>query len=300
MDIALSSTTLSKRYGSSPTFALKDLSIAVRSGEVYGFLGPNGAGKSTAIRTLLNFIQPTSGTATILGMDIVKDSVEIRKNIGYLSGDFNAYPKMTGHQFLDYMGDLQPPKSKANREKLARTFRANLHKKIGDLSKGNRQKIGIIQAFMHEPAMYILDEPTDGLDPLMQEAFYNLVNEVQANGATVFVSSHNLAEVRKMCDRVGIIRDGKLVSEYAIADLALEAAQTFDVTFKNKVTLKQLRAITGVQKVTAQQAGFSLHVHGDLSPLLTFVAKQQVAHLATRELKLEEQFMKYYETDVQR
>ena len=299
-DIALRCSKLSKRYGSAPTFALKDLTIVVKTGEVYGFLGPNGAGKSTAIRTLLNFIQPTSGAATILDKDIVKDSVEIRKNIGYLSGDFNAYPKMTGHQFLDYLSELQPPKNRSTKEKLAKTFRANLHKKIGDLSKGNRQKIGIIQAFMHEPAMYILDEPTDGLDPLMQEAFYDLVNEVQAKGATVFVSSHNLAEVRKMCDRVGIIRDGKLVSEYAIADLALEAAQTFDVVFKNNVTVAQLRKIKGVQKAAAQQSGFSLHVHGDLSPLLAFLAKQQVSHLATRELNLEEQFMKYYETDTNR
>lgn len=291
---------LSKRYSNTGPYALKDLSLQVKQSEVYGFLGPNGAGKSTTIRTLLNFIQPTSGQATILGKDIVKDSVQIRRHISYLSGDFSAYTKMTGHQFLNYLGDLQPAKNKSNKDRLATRFHANLNKKIGDLSKGNRQKIGIIQAFMHEPELYILDEPTDGLDPLMQEAFYDLVNEMQAKGATVFVSSHNLAEVRKMCDRVGIIRDGKLIKEYAIADLAVEAAQTFEVTFGQKMQLGELKKIPGVQKVDVQNDQYSLHIHGDLSPLLAFLAKHRVTHLATRELNLEEQFMKYYETDVRR
>jgi ABC-2 type transport system ATP-binding protein len=299
-DNVLQCDKLSKRYGAAPSLALKDLSLQVKRGEVYGFLGPNGAGKSTTIRTLLNFIQPTSGQATILGKDIVKDSLEIKKHIGYLSGDFNAYSKMTGHQFLDYLSELQPARRKGRKEQLAKLFRANLNKKISDLSKGNRQKIGIIQAFIHEPELYILDEPTDGLDPLMQEAFYHLVDEAQTQGASVFVSSHNLAEVRKMCDRVGFIRDGKLIAEWPIAELAQAAAQTFDLIFANPVTEPELRRISGVKNVTANHSGFSLELHGDLGPLLTFLAKQKVTHLTTRELNLEEQFLKYYETESRR
>ncbi len=298
--IALSCEKLSKRYGKSPQYAIRDLTFSVHTGEVYGFLGPNGAGKSTAIRTLLNFIQPTAGQATILGLSITADSVRIRQHIGYLSGDFSAYQKLTGEEFLTYLSELQPPKSVQYKNTLATLFHANLHKRIGDLSKGNRQKLGIIQAFMHQPDVYILDEPTDGLDPLMQETFYQLVRSVKEQGASVFISSHNLSEVRKMCDRVGIIQDGKLVGEYDIADLAQEASQTFDVSFNNKVSATQLRNIVGVKKVTGTGPNFSLHVHGSLSPLLLFLGKQEVRSLASRELNLEEQFMKFYKTDTKR
>lgn len=298
--VALTCQKLSKRYGKSPQYAIRDLTFNVHRGEVYGFLGPNGAGKSTAIRTLLNFIQPTSGKAFILGLDITTDSVKIRQHVGYLSGDFSAYHKLTGEEFLSYLSELQPPKSPQYKNTLATLFHANLHKKIGDLSKGNRQKIGIIQAFMHQPDVYILDEPTDGLDPLMQETFYQLVRSVKKQGASVFISSHNLTEVRKMCDRVGIIQDGKMVGEYDIADLAKEASQTFDVTFLNNVSAGQLRKISGVRKVTGTGPSFSLHVHGSLSPLLAFLGKQEVSHLSSRELNLEEQFMKFYTTDTKR
>lgn len=300
-DAVISVSKLSKRYGSSNVYALKDLTIHVNKGEVYGFLGPNGAGKSTTIRTLLNLIQPSGGKATILGKDIVKDSVDIRRSLGYLSGDFEAYEKMTGKQFLDYMDDLQPLKRKKRVNELADMFKINLHKKIGELSKGNRQKIGIVQAFMHEPEVFILDEPTDGLDPLMQETFYSLVKDLQTKGATLFISSHNLAEVRKMCDRVGIIRDGKLVSESAISELALEASQTFTITFAGKVPFADLKKIKTVKKLKKDGADkVTLHVHGELAPLFSLLSKHKVVTLSTRELNLEEEFMKYYETENRR
>jgi len=278
---AIEITKLSKQYTPNAKYALKDLSITIKKGGFYGFLGPNGSGKSTTIRTLLNFIQPSSGSARILGKDIVKDTVEIRKAIGYLSGDFKTYEKMTGRQFLEFMSELQPPKRKSEITDLAKTFQVSLNKRIRDLSKGNRQKIGIIQAFMHEPDILILDEPTDGLDPLMQEAFYDLVRRRKNKGATVFVSSHNLSEVQKMCDRVAIIRDGKLVSESTIAELAIEAAQTFEVKFENKVTLTALKNLPGVKRVHQTNGKFEIHVHGNLSPFLLFLSKQQVKHLAT-------------------
>lgn len=294
--IAISTHHLSKRYAAHLPYALYNLNLSIKTAEVYGFLGPNGAGKSTAIRTLLNFIQPTSGHATIQGKDIVKDSVKICQSLGYLSGDFSSYTKMSGNQFLDFMASLQPPKRLVYRKELAKRFNIDLRKRIGDLSKGNRQKIGIIQAFMHEPEIIILDEPTDGLDPLMQETFYDLVNEVQAKNTTVFVSSHNLNEVKKMCDRVGIIKDGKLVTERTIADLADEAAQTFTVEFAKPVASTLLKTIKGVKKVTKDGDRYTLHVQGDLSPLLQFLAKHKVIHLVTQELNLEDEFMKYYES----
>jgi len=288
---------LSKQYQPDLPFAIKDLSITVNKGEVYGFLGPNGAGKSTAIRTLLNFLQPTGGSATILGLDIVKDSVKIRKNLGYLSGDFSSYEKMTGKQFLTFMSELQPLKRKTAMTELGKTFRIDLNKHIRDLSKGNRQKLGIIQAFMHEPDIYILDEPTDGLDPLMQEAFYSLIKKSRDRGATIFVSSHNLSEVQKICDKVGIIRDGMMVAETTITNLINNAAQTFDVTFTNAPTLSALRAIPGVKNVSSTgPTSVSFHVHGDISPALTFLAHHKVLNLTTRELSLEDEFMKYYAT----
>lgn len=296
-DNVISALKLSKRYAPHAPYALKDLTLSVRRGEIYGFLGPNGAGKSTTIRTLLNFIQPTSGSAEIFGKDIIKDSIYIRQSIGYLSGDFNAYEKMTSSQFLDYMDSLLPAKKQGYKIQLIKTFKLNLHKKISDLSKGNKQKIGIIQAMMHQPELLILDEPTDGLDPLMQEEFYKLVREMKSNGTTVFISSHNLSEVKKICDRVGIIKDGQLVREYAIAELATEASQTFEVSFSNKVTATELKKITGVQKVQSRgNVSFSIHVHNNLTPLLGFLAKQSVTSLSTKELNLEEQFMKYYES----
>lgn len=297
-NLAIEIYNLSKRYTSNAPFAVKDLSIQVAKGEVYGFLGPNGAGKSTTIRMLLNFIQPSGGQATINGLDTVKDAVSIKRSLGYLSGDFSAYSKMTGQQFLDYMQALQPPKRKTYARELARSFDVNLNKKVNTLSKGNKQKIGLIQALMHEPDVLILDEPTDGLDPLMQEVFYELIKQQKAKGVTAFVSSHNLAEVKKMCTKVAIIKNGRLVQEDDIANLALEASQTFDITFNKPVPLGSIKKISGVVKATATgKNSVTIHHNGDLSPLLGFLAKQSVASMSTHELNLETEFMKYYETE---
>jgi ABC-2 type transport system ATP-binding protein len=286
---------LSKRYRANLPFALKDVSLDIMRGEVYGFLGPNGAGKSTTIRTLLNFIYPSAGTAKIMGLDIVRDSVKIRRNLGYLSGDFRAYDKMTGQQFLNYMQALQPAKHKNYSKELASTFQINLKKRINTLSKGNRQKIGIIQAFMHEPEVIILDEPTDGLDPLMQEAFYDLVRTSAAAGTTIFMSSHNLSEVKKVCDRVGIIKDGVLVDQKTIADLAEAAAQTFIVSFKDKAPLGELRAIKSLKVVPQKDGSVQIHTSASLTPVFKVLAKHEVLHLSTREFNLEDEFMHFYE-----
>ncbi|HVV26229.1 MAG TPA: ABC transporter ATP-binding protein [Candidatus Saccharimonadales bacterium] len=293
-EVVIDCQKLSKRYRHSKIDALHELDIQVTAGEVYGFLGPNGAGKSTTIRTLLNFIQPTGGRATILGLDIVRDSLRIKRHIGYLSGDIAMYPKMTGAQFLDYMGELQPAASKAYQAELVKRFQAELHKPLGALSRGTRQKVGIVQAFMHQPKVLILDEPTSGLDPLMQEEFYKLIAESKQRGATVFSSSHILGEVQKICDRVGIIREGRLIAERAIAELAREASQTFDIVFKDKPPLGTLKALGGAEDVIAHGNTVTLHFRGELTPLLAELARHDILKLDTQNLDLEEIFLRFY------
>lgn len=300
MSVAIELDKLTKKYGASDKIALNSVSLHVDSGEVYGFLGPNGAGKSTAIRTILNFIQPSSGSASILGLDIVKDSVEIKKQVGYLSGDFAAYPKMTGAQFLDYMGDLQSPSSKKYTDELIKRFKAEPNKKLGTLSRGNLQKFGIIQAFMHQPKIIILDEPTSGLDPLMQQEFYDLVNESKSGGAAVFMSSHILSEVQKTCDRIGIIREGKLVDERKISEMSLEASQTFDITFKGKVPTSDIKKVKGVRVSDERNDGLTIHMHGKLSDLFAVLAKSDVTKIDARNLDLDELFLGFYEGKVKK
>lgn len=288
-------TRLTKRYSGMSRAALKDLSLQVAPGEVYGFLGPNGAGKSTTIRLLMNFIQPSAGSATILGRDIVKDSVAIKKSVGYLSGDFNIYPKMTGEQYLNYMGELQSGQDKHYALELVKRLQADIYQPVGMLSRGNRQKIGILQAFMHQPEVLILDEPTSGLDPLMQEVFYQLIDEARQRQATVFVSSHILSEVQRMCDRVGIIRGGELVAERDIQEMKTEAAQTFDIEFAgNKAPVAALKKIKGVKVVETEGNSLTIHVHGKLKPVFAELARHDVVKLNARNLDLEELFMKFY------
>lgn len=296
--VVISTSQLSKKYPGSPFYAVKNLTLSIPEGEIYGFLGPNGAGKSTTIRLLLNLIQPSSGSAQILGQDIVKDSVQIRHEIGYLSGEFIAYEKMTVKQFFEYMKSLHPFENKKYLKELITLFKLNDNKKIGELSKGNRQKVGIIQALMHQPKVLILDEPTGGLDPLMQEAFYQLIRDCKDKGVTAFISSHNLTEVKKMCDRVGIIRDGELVAEKTIDDLAQEAQQSLSITFHDKTpSISDLRKLSCVRSVTADGAQtLTFHTRGQLQPLLKILAQYPVQSLHTYELDLETEFIKYYET----
>lgn len=290
-------TDLSKRYRGSTDLALDDLSLSVYPGEVYGFLGPNGAGKSTTIRLLMNFIRPTSGSASILGKNAVTDAVAVKKSIGYLSSDVSMYEKMTGRQFLDYMNELSPGANQERIRELTQRLKADLEQKIGSLSRGNRQKIGIIQAFMHEPDVLIFDEPTSGLDPLMQEIFYELVGEAKKRGATIFTSSHILSEVQRICDRVGIIRQGRLIAERRIDEMVAEAAQIFDITFAGKAPLPDLRKLKDVRVIGSSGSSVSIHVGGKLAPLFAELARQQVVKIDARNLSLEEVFMHFYQDD---
>lgn len=274
--------------------AVKNISLSVSQGEVYGFLGPNGAGKSTTIRMMMNYLHPTSGQATILGLDVVKDSVAIKRSIGYLSSDMAMYPKMTGWQFLDYMAELQGGVSKKYQRELAKRLQADGSKKLGSMSRGNRQKFAIIQAFMHQPDVLILDEPSSGLDPLMQETFYEFLAESKARGAAVFMSSHIMSEVQKVCDRVGIIREGKLIAERNISEMAQEAAHTIEVTFQGKPPVAAIKKLKGVQVLSADEHDITIHIHGDLPPLLALLSKYPVVQLDARQLDLEELFKHFY------
>ena len=286
---------LSKRYPGAKEFSLKNVTLSVPAGEVYGFLGANGAGKSTTIRTLLNFIQPTEGTATIMGLDIVQDSVAIKRHVGYLAGELALYDKMTGKQFLSYMAELQPVKEKGYISELVRRFGADINKPIGELSKGNRQKFGVIQAVMHQPDVLILDEPTSGLDPLMQEEFFKIVREFKERGASVFVSSHNFAEVQRMCDRIGFLRDGKLISEQTLADLANKAAHTFTLTFAKDAPVAELKKLAKSHVNVIDDHRVTISVEGQLTPLFGVLASHTVTHLEQQEINLEEEFMRFYE-----
>lgn len=295
MDGVIQLNKLSKSYGRN-TFALKDLTISVRKGEVYGFLGANGAGKTTAIRTLMNFIQPTSGSATILGRDIVRDSVELKREIGYLSGEIALYPKMNGKQFLSYMSSLQPPKNKDYQDKLVKLFKAQLDKPISNMSKGNRQKLGLIQALMHEPEVVILDEPTSGLDPLMQDHFFDIVNERKSKGATFFISSHNLSEAQRMCDRVGFIREGQLVAEQSIADLNEASSHSFEITFANSIPMSSLESIDGATVKKLSDRKVRVSIKGNLKPLFRLLSNSHVIHFDKPAASLEEEFLQFYES----
>lgn len=288
---------LSKRYPAATEFSLQDVSLTIPEGEVYGFLGANGAGKSTTIRTLLNFIQPTSGSATICGLDIVTDSVRVKRCVGYLSGEIALYDKMTGTEFLTYMAELQPVKHTEYPQELVRRFKADVEKPLGTLSKGNRQKFGLIQAFMHEPQVLILDEPTSGLDPLMQEEFFKLVRESKDRGASVFVSSHNFSEVQRMCDRVGFIRAGRLIAEQTLADLANKAAHTFTLTFLDHAPLAELHHLARCKISSHDNHRVTISIEGELTPLFKILANHHVSRLEQQEVNLEDEFMRFYEGD---
>jgi len=294
MDALIETTKLTKVYPGTTVAAVDALSLSVQGGEVYGFLGANGAGKSTTIRMLLNFIQPTSGSAAIMGMDSVKDSVAVKRHIGYLAGELSLYGTMTGRQFLEYMAQLQPVTDKAFRNTLAKRFEVPMDRPLRTLSKGNRQKIGLMQAFQHKPTVLMLDEPTSGLDPLMQEEFYRLIRESKDRGVAVFVSSHNFAEVERMCDRVGFIREGKLVAERTLSDLAQQAGHSFTLTFGDTTPVGELRKLPRATLTNHDEHHATISMEGELTPLFALLAKHRVTRLVQHEVSLEDEFLKFY------
>jgi ABC-2 type transport system ATP-binding protein len=284
---------LSKRYGRHR--GIEDITLTVEPGEVFGFLGPNGAGKTTTIRTLLDLIHPTSGRARIFGLDSRRDSVAIRGRLGNLPGDFGFGRETTGRRAVELLARLRGVADFARAEVLATRFRADLERPLGQLSRGNRQKVGLILATFHRPELLILDEPTSGLDPLMQEEFLALVAEERDRGAAVFLSSHELDEVQRVCDRVGIVRGGRLIAVERIADLLGKARRRFTVELAEPDGLERLRALPGVADLELAGTRATFTAAGDLAAVVRELAGHHVLDLEATHPSLEQVFLGYYD-----
>ena len=309
---AIVTAGLTKRYGHRPRpihppghgsageiRALEDLSIEVHEGEIFGFLGPNGAGKSTTIRLLLGFLHPSAGSGSVLGLDIVRDSVAIRQRTGYLPGGIALYDTLTGERLLDYLADLtgrQPTRRGELCDRLELSA-ATLRRLVRDYSRGMRQKIGIVQALQHDPELAILDEPTEGLDPLMQRAFYGILDDLKSAGRTIFFSSHVLSEVERVCDRVAIIRRGRLV---ALEDVeALLDRRKRNVEMRVLGQAPALEGVPGVSSLVVSDGRITCQLEGDVGPFLAAIRDSHVVDLTIEPAHLEEAFLELYQDEAE-
>ncbi len=297
---------LTKEYGHRPLSrsrgalvrALDDLSVEVREGEIFGFLGPNGAGKSTSIRLLLGYLRPTKGSATIFGLDVASEGLEIRRRVGYLPGGIALYDTLTGEAQLDYLAGLYgrgSPRRATLLERLELSA-ATLRRPVRDYSRGMRQKIGIVQALQHDPELAILDEPTEGLDPLMQRAFYEILDELHREGRTIFFSSHVLSEVERVCNRVAIIRHGRLV---ALEDVdSLLAHRKRHVELRVRGPIPTLEGVPGISGLQARDGLVTFQLEGDVAGFLRVIQGSDVADLIIEPAHLEEAFLEFYAEDL--
>ena len=288
----IETNALTKQYGSAR--GIEDVTFAVERGEVFGLLGPNGAGKTTAIRTLLDMLHPTRGTATIFGQDSRRASVAIRARLGNLPGDFGYGRQPTGRQALRLLARLRGLDGHGRAEALAERFRTDLDRPLGELSRGNRQKVGLILAAFHSPELLILDEPTSGLDPLMQEEFLSLVAEERDRGCTVLISSHELDEVERICDRVGIVRDGRMIAVERVADLLSRTYRTVSAKVAAATDLGLLDGLAGVTDVRTSGSSIHFRVAGELDPVIKALARAHVVDLEITHPSLEQVFLTYY------
>lgn len=296
MTAAILTEGLTKRYGKSRGVVALDLQV--EPGEVFGFLGPNGAGKTTTIRVVLDLIRPTEGRALVFGRDSRRDSLEIRARSGYLPGELSLYPRLTGRETLRYLANLRGGVDWRYVAELSERLDCDLGRKVADLSSGNRRKVGLIQALMHRPELLILDEPTSGLDPLVQHEFYHLVEEARDAGQTVFLSSHVLPEVQRVCDRVAIIREGELVALEDVAGLTGRAVRELEVVFARPVPAADFHGVPGVTAVKAggeDGAALGLTVTGAMDAVVKKLAEYDVLSLTSHEPDLEDVFLTYYE-----
>jgi len=292
-DAVIELDRLTKFYG--PHRGIEDVDLVVEPGQAFGFLGPNGAGKSTTMRVLLDFHRATSGSATVLGLDCRADSMEVRRRTGYLSGDIALYEKLTAEEHLLWLGKLRGGIDKRRIAELAERLGLDLSRKIGELSKGNRQKVGLVQAFMHEPELLILDEPTSGLDPLVQHTFQEMVREVASDGRTVFLSSHIIDEVDRVCDQVAIIREGKMVAVETIEALRARSLRQVKITFDHDVDPAEFDALDDVRAVTGEPRTVVITASGDLDPIVKLASRHHVVDLVSERADLEAVFLAFYE-----
>jgi ABC-2 type transport system ATP-binding protein len=293
MSAAIQVDGLTKHYGEHR--GVEDLDLRVQAGEVFGFLGPNGAGKTTTIRLLLDLIRPTAGRMCVLGLDPRTDGVAVRRRTGYLPGDLSLYERRTGRQIAGYFSRLRGAAPDDHRaDALAERLHLDLDRPVRELSRGNRQKIGLLQAFVHEPEVLLLDEPTSGLDPLMQQVFEALVREATDRGAAVFLSSHILSEVQDTADRAGIIRDGRLVAVEDVKELRAKALHQIDVRFAHPIDLVEFSSLPGVRGATVEGSTLHCQVEGGADALVKALARHEVQSLTAHELDLEDLFLAHY------
>ena len=294
MTNAIETRGLTKYYGEAA--GIVDLDLSVEVGEVFGFIGPNGAGKTTTIRLLLNFLQPTRGSGTVFDMDMTADSVAIRSRVGYLPGDLALYPSMTGREFLLYFSRLRGIDTADATTRLAERFELDLDRRIKEYSKGNRQKVGLVNAFMHEPELLILDEPTGGLDPLMQQEFAILLDEVRGEGRTVFLSSHYLPEVQRIADRVGIVRQGHLIAVDTLDGFRTRIQSNLSIEFSRPADPAGFTGLRGVSSAEAHDGGrlLRLSVSGPQDAVIRAAASAGAIAIHTEEADLDDVFLSYY------
>jgi ABC-2 type transport system ATP-binding protein len=283
---------LTKSYGSHR--GIVDVNLEVQQGEVFGFLGPNGAGKTTTIRVLLDLIRPTSGKAYVFDVESSVDPTAIHRRIGYLPGEFALYDRLTGGQTLEYFGNLRGGVDRAYQAGLIERFDLDPNRRFREYSKGNKQKVGLVVALQHRPELLLLDEPTAGLDPLVQQTFFSLLRERVADGGTVFLSSHILSEVERSCDRVAIIREGRLVQVDRVDALRDLAHHQVELRFAGEPPVGDFKSIPGVSDVVAEDHILRLRVQGSITPVVEAAAKAGVVDFLSREPSLEEIFLAQY------
>jgi beta-exotoxin I transport system ATP-binding protein len=283
---------LTKSYGAHR--GIIDIDLEIHEGEVFGFLGPNGAGKTTTIRTILDLIRPTSGRAFVFGIESSVDPVAIHQRIGYIPGEFTLYDRLTGGQTIRYFANLRGGVDPAYQASLIERFDIDPSRRFKELSKGNKQKIGLVIALQHRPELLILDEPTSGLDPLVQQSFYSLVRDASAEGRTVFLSSHILSEVERTCDRVAIIRDGRLVKVDRVEALRDLAHHQLELRFTDGVPVAEFEALPGVSEVSVVDHTLRMRVSGSISPVIRAAARYDLLDFVSREPTLEETFLAQY------
>jgi ABC-type multidrug transport system ATPase subunit len=286
---------LSKDYGSGR--GLFDLDLTITRESVFGYLGPNGAGKTTTIRLLMAMIRPTRGTARIFGLDSQKDAVAIKRKVGYLPAELPQFGGLRGSEVVAYLAGLRGGVDKGRVKSLAERLEVDLGRRFREYSSGNKKKLGIVLAFMHAPELLILDEPTGGLDPLIQQEFYRLLGETRANGATVFLSSHILSEVEHVCDRVGILRLGRLIRVAELEELRDIHFHKVEMVFESLPPLEKLAKVHGLEQLVRQGNRVSFTLHGDFEGLFKAAAGSKVVNLSSHEPSLEEVFLAYYRED---
>jgi ABC-2 type transport system ATP-binding protein len=292
MTTAIETFGLTKKYGAAT--AVGNLNLRVEQGQVFGFLGPNGAGKTTTIRMLLALQRPTQGRATLLGLDAAADSVQVHRRTGYLPGDLQLFPRLTGRQHIAWFLRARGVTDSSFAAQLADRFQVVADRPVRELSKGNRQKIGLVLAFMHRPDLLVLDEPASGLDPLMRHEFETLLRETAEEGRTVFLSSHDLDEVQRVTDRIAIIKDGSLVAEDTVDGLRRAAPRKMEVRFRRPVDPAGLCAVTGVTVTACDGSRLVLDVTGEIGPVLTAIAGHDPVDLVCRPADLDELFLSFY------